>query len=271
LISDQIYKDIKKAFHSGHTDVYKLYSNEEVHSYDFISMYPSVMMNKPMPVDIPTKFEGNPLLAGETLESLEKQLAFIKCSIYVDKSLNRPTYQTIIFFNGQFRSMCATGTFLNQWIYVPELMEYNRKTNGLIKIIPESIQKGYLFKSKIIFQDYIGKLFEMKKTVTKDNPLYQITKILMNSLFGRMGLKQVLTEYKFMDKSEIENFSFSELKGSIKDIIEFEDSLKSLVVTVKNSEEVELKSSVSIAAAISAYARMEMAPLLLLDPELDIQ
>ena len=269
LISGSTYKDLKKAFHGGHTDVYQLYSNEEVHSYDYISMYPSVMLEKPMPVGLPTKFKGNPLLTGETLESLEKQLAFIKCSIYVDKSINRPTYQTTIYLNGEFRSMCATGTFLNQWVFVPELMDYSRKTNGLIRIIPDSIQEGYLFESCVLFKDYIDKLFKMKQSVSKDNPLYQITKILMNSLFGRMGLRQELIEYNFMDKVEIEKFSLSNFKGSIKDIVEFNDSLKSLVITIKNSEDVELKSSVPIAAAISAYARMEMSTLLL-DESLNI-
>jgi hypothetical protein len=268
LISAQIYKDIKKAYHGGHTDVYKLYSNEEVHSYDFISMYPNQMRNKPMPSGKITKFEGNPLLAGETLKSLEDKLAFIKCSIYVDKSLNRPTYQTIIYFNGQFRSMCATGTFLNQMIYVPELMKYDRLTNGKIRIIPESIQEGYLFESHILFQDFIDRLFKLRLKYSKSHPLNYIGKINMNSLYGRMGLKQELTEYTFMDKHEIENFSLNR-NVTIKDIIEFTDSLKSLVITTKNSEEVELKSSVAIAAAISAYARMEMAPLLL-DEELNI-
>jgi len=32
LISGDTYKDISKAYHGGHTDVYKLYSNEEIHS-----------------------------------------------------------------------------------------------------------------------------------------------------------------------------------------------------------------------------------------------
>jgi hypothetical protein len=267
LIAGSTYKDIKKAFHGGHTDVYQLYSNEEVHSYDYISMYPTQMLEKPMPVGLPTKFVGNPLLTGETLESLEKQLAFIKCSVYVDKSINRPTYQTTVYLNGEFRSICATGTFLNQWIFLPELMDYNRKTNGLIKIIPDSIKEGYLFDSKIIFKSYIEQLFTLRKSVLKDHPLNQICKILMNSLFGRMGLRQELIEYNFMNNIEIEKFSLNNV--SIKDIIEFKDSEKSLVVTMKNNEEVELKSSVSIAAAISAYARMEMSTLLL-DESLNI-
>jgi len=114
LISGDIYKDISKAYHGGHTEVYKLYSNEEVHSYDFISMYPSQMMNQYMPVGKITRFIGNPLLTGETLESLKDQLAFIKCTIYVDKSIIKPVYQTIVNMNGVLRSICATGTFLNQ-------------------------------------------------------------------------------------------------------------------------------------------------------------
>jgi predicted transcriptional regulator len=90
----------------------------------------------------------------------------------------------------------------------------------------------------------------------------------MNSLYGRMGLRQELTEYNFMDNLEIEKFSLN-ANVTIKDIIEFKDRDKSLVITTKNSDEVNLKSSVAIAAAITAYARMELAPLLL-DESLDI-
>ncbi len=262
LISGEIYRDISKAYHGGHVDVYQLYSNEKVHSYDFVSMYPTQMFNQYMPVGKITKFIGNPLLTGETLETLKDKLAFIKCSIYVDKSIKRPVYQTLVNINGELRSVCATGTFLNQMVFVPELFEYEQITNGLTKIIPESIQMGYLFESKIIFKDFIEHLFNMKNSVSKDNPLYQISKLLLNSLYGRMGLRQELTEYKFMNKIDIEKFSFKE-NVSIQDIIEFTDSLKSLVITIKNSDQITLKSSVSIAAAITAYARMSMAPLLL--------
>jgi DNA polymerase type B, organellar and viral len=218
LISGEIYRDISKAYHGGHTDVYQLYSNEPVHSYDFVSMYPTQMLKHEMPVGEINKFIGNPLLTGETLESLSEQLAFIKCSIYVDKSLNRPVYQTIVNINGELRSVCATGTFLNQWIFVPELLKYQELTNGLIKIIPDSIQMGYLFEKKIIFKDYIEHLFTLRKSVPKDHPLNQICKINMNSLYGRMGLRQELTEYKFKDKLEIEKFSFNEIgrEGGIK-------------------------------------------------------
>jgi hypothetical protein len=71
-----------------------------------------------------------------------------------------------------------------------------------------------------------------------------------------------------MDLLELEKFTIiNELK--IKDIIDLTNSNKSLVITIDNSNEIKLKSSVAIAAAITAYARMELAPILL-DPELDI-
>ena len=262
LISGEIYRDIAKAYHGGHTDVYRLYSNEKVHSYDFTSMYPTQMFNHLMPVGKITKFIGNPLLTGETLESLKDKLAFIKCSVYVDKSIKRPVYQTLININGELRSVCTTGTFLNQMVFVPELMKYQELTNGLIRIIPESIQMGYLFESKIIFKEFIDQLFKMKQSVPKDHPLYQISKLNMNSLYGRMGLRQELTEYTFMNALEIEKYSLNK-DVTIQDIIEFDKDLKSLVITLKDSDQITLKSSVPIAAAVTSYARMYMAPLLL--------
>ena len=129
LITGNIYKDIKNAYHGGHTDVYELYSNEEVHSYDYTSMYPTQMVKHEMPVGKITKFIGNPFVS-ETFESLCKQHCFMKCTISVDKSLNRPLYQTIIKINDGYRSVCATGTFLNQWVYLPEICKYYELTNG---------------------------------------------------------------------------------------------------------------------------------------------
>jgi hypothetical protein len=162
--------------------------------------------------------------------------------------------------------MCATGLFLNQWVYVPELYHYELLTEGLIKIIPESIKCGYLFESKNIFANYIKDLFEMKNSVSKNDPWYLIAKILMNALYGRFGLRQELTEFIIMNDVEIEAFIKDK---TINDIIKLEDSDKSVVVLLKKDEELHLESSVSIAAAVTAYARMEMSSILL-DNSLDI-
>ena len=150
-----IYKKISKAYHGGHTDVYRLFSDKDVHSYDYSSLYPAQMFKHSMPTGKMISFTGNPLKAGDTLRSLSDQHAFIKCSVYADKSLNRPLYQTTVKINDINRSVCATGLFNNQWVYVPELLYYEELTNGKTRIVTESITEGYLFESKNIFKNYI--------------------------------------------------------------------------------------------------------------------
>ena len=150
------------------------------------------MFNKEYPTGKIDYFKGN-ILKHNFLYSMDKLVnkkAFVKCDIYVDISINRPVYQTHIKFKNEIRTMCATVTFLNQWIYVPELIEYAKLTNNKIRIIDNSIKEGYLFESNNIFKEYIESLFEMKKSSLKTDPKYTIAKILMNSLYGRFGLKQ---------------------------------------------------------------------------------
>jgi DNA polymerase type B, organellar and viral len=269
LVTGKIYRDISKSYHGGHTDVYMMYSDKEVHSYDYTSMYPAMMLKHEMPVGKIDKFEGNPLNVGETFKSLCDKHAFVKCTVEVDKSLNRPVYMTKVKFNNENRVMCATGTFLNQWVYLKEICKYYELTNGKIRIDPNSIKKGYTFQSKNIFKDYITDLFKIKQSVTKDNPLYLISKILMNSLYGRFGLKQELTEHTLMSSSEIEEMLMSCEDINIEDIIPLDFINKSLVITNKDSDNVFLKSSIPIASAITAYARMERAEIIL-DESLDI-
>ena len=267
-ITGQIYKDIKKAYSGGHVDVYKLYSNRPVHSYDAISLYPSEMFKMEFPAGKITHFIGNILSnrLNYSFEDLLKMKAFVKCDIYVDKSINRPVYQTHIMFNGQIRAMCATGTFLNQWIYIPELLKYQLLTNNKIRIIEDSIKEGYLFQSKPLFSKYVDTIFKLKNSVSKSDPLYLIAKILLNSLYGRLGLKPELQKHDFILNTNLESF----VKGlNVIDIIKVSDKY-SLVITEKGIDDgLILNSSVAIAAAVTSYGRMYMAPMLL-DNKLDI-
>ena len=91
----------------------------------------------------------------------------------------------------------------------------------------------------------------------------------MNSLYGRFGLKQELTQHRLMNNSEVEELLTSCEDINIENILPLDFINKSLIITSKNSDEVFLKSSVSIASAITAYARMERAEILL-EESLDI-
>jgi hypothetical protein len=267
-ITGDTFTNIQKSYTGGHCDVYHLYSNKECRLYDFVSLYPSVMLEQKYPVGLVNKFIGNPLQSGLTFNDLynDNILSFIKCYIFVDKTINRPVFQTHLKLPGSnsIRSISATGSFKDQWIFLPELIEYQRLTNNKIRIIKNSIKEGYIFESGNIFDNYIRNLFEIKQTVSKNNPWYLISKILMNSLYGRFGLKPIMQEYNLLDRNEIETFlNQKSINMECNDILDMDETNKSFVIL--NKEKTELNISVAIASAITAYSRIIMAPILLDD------
>nr|YP_009710566.1 DNA polymerase type B [Amanita pseudoporphyria]QFZ98515.1 DNA polymerase type B [Amanita pseudoporphyria] len=261
-INGNINTFIRKSYTGGHVDVYKLYSNKITYLYDFISLYPTVMSNYKVPVKLINHFIGNPIKTNTGIDYLHSDTisSFIKCDIFVDPTLNRPVYQTHINLNSQLKTLCATGLFKNQHVFLPEMLEYSRLTNNKIRIIEESITEGYRFESKVIFNEYINSLFEIKKSVNKTDPMYLISKILMNSLYGRFGLKPDLSQFNLISNKEIDNFILN--KGlPIYDIFNVEDTSKSFVINKKLVDTLDI--NVAIAAAITSYARVIMAPILL--------
>jgi hypothetical protein len=133
------------------------------------------------------------------------------------------------------------------------------KTNK-IRIIDNSIKEGYIFEAKNIFEGYISDLFAIKQSVIKSNPWYPTSKLLMNSLYGRFGLKNILQEYNLLNINEIETF-LSMKNIECNDILDIEETNKAFIISDKMVD--GLNSSLPIASAVTAYARMKMAPILL--------
>nr|YP_009690151.1 DNA polymerase family B [Porodaedalea pini]QEG56931.1 DNA polymerase family B [Porodaedalea pini] len=59
---------------------------------------------------------------------------------------------------------------------------------------------GYIFKSDFIFKEYIEELNLIKESSEKGSAMYLISKILMNSLYGRFGLNPFLSRHYFVTK-----------------------------------------------------------------------
>ena len=55
-----------------------------------------------------------------------------------------------------------------------------------------NILGGYVFESHTLFNDYISELYTLKENSEKGSGMYLISKLLMNSLFGRMGIDTYL-------------------------------------------------------------------------------
>jgi len=87
------------------------------------------------------------------------------------------------------------------------------------------ILRGYLFDKANIFNLYVDDLYQIKQNHNKNHPMYLISKLLLNSLYGRFGMN-----YKFYDHSIINNNELYDFidNYSINEIIEL-DNNKSLI------------------------------------------
>ena len=64
------------------------------------------------------------------------------------------------------------------------------------------ILEGYLFEADYLFPEYIDKMFAMKSHSKKGSPMYFISKLLMNSLYGKFGIHQELPNYQILKDAD---------------------------------------------------------------------
>src|SRR6267142_159046 len=73
-------------------------------------------------------------------------------------------------------------------------------------IFPEELKNaekfGYKFQRKNIFKDYVTTLYNLRSQYPKGHPLNLITKLLLNSLYGRFGMIDSFPTIEIIDKNE---------------------------------------------------------------------
>nr|QNH92683.1 hypothetical protein [Wolfiporia cocos] len=239
-----IYNDIRSGYTGGATDVYIPYG-ENVFLYDVNSLYPTVMANCPMPVGKPVFFEGN-------IRNKDKNaFGFFRVKMTTPENLEHPILQTKVQTSDGLRTVAPLG----QWedvIFSPEM------DNAVKLAYKFEILSGYTFDQAYIFKDYIENLYEIKQTHSKKDPMYLISKLLMNSLYGRWAMDYELNKH-FITK-DLEPYL---LKYNIIENIDLGNGnmLLNCAPLHVNEEYYPLEANVNmaIAAAITAYARIYMS------------
>lgn len=125
---------------------------------------------------------------------------------------------------------------------------------------------GYKFKPKNIFKGYIDNLYQLRIEYPRTHPLNLIGKLLLNSLYGRFGMKD-----NFPDITIFNSFkSFKKFYDTHnEDIIDFTGLGTKIIVTHRSENKdnhnmlynnIETHNvNIAIAAAITAYARIHMS------------
>jgi hypothetical protein len=138
-----------------------------------------------------------------------------------------------------------------------------------------SIEYSYIFeRGKDLFKDYVNDHYEIKKK-TNDPVERTITKLFLNSLYGRLGMNEIEEKMEIVEKEIIENLDkyknvsiISELDNNkylvkynsdigenIRLLYSNDSSLFDLKILGLNKTKT-ISSAVHIAAAISSYARL---------------
>jgi hypothetical protein len=134
-----------------------------------------------------------------------------------------------------------------------------------------TVVRGYLFEQDFIFTDYVNSLYEIKCTSNKDEPMYLISKLLLNSLYGKFGMhvETFLTLHAFVSDEELygmidHNIITDTLPLSDnKQLISFiSDKSKDIDIKINNLHQARERMNISIglSAYITAYARIHMSP-----------
>jgi len=258
MIHGDIYDHIKMSYTGGGTDMYipSNSSKELVYGYDVNSLYPSVMEKFDMPVGKVTYFEGD--IRKYQLDAF----GFFYCKIEAPDNLAHPILQTHVKTKGGLRTVSALGTFYD--------VIFSFEMDNAVKLGYQfEILWGYSFDKDNIFKDFVNDLYNLRLEYPKSHPMNFIAKIIMNSLYGRFGMRDDFDQIKIVDQIELDVFlnEFSSSSSSaheVKEIIELDDhfliQIKSKLDSV-SSEFInkDYNINIAIASAITSYSRIEMS------------
>jgi hypothetical protein len=131
--------------------------------------------------------------------------------------------------------------------------------------------RGYEFKQCNIFKEYVEKMYDLRLQYDKSHPMNYIAKLLMNSLYGRFGMKTTNTVVDIYDCSKDSGRAYLQkvidAQGeSIQDYIQIGDKYLIIRDNIKSysyDEDEDLYHgidvNVAIASAITSYARIYMS------------
>jgi len=259
LIHGEMFNFIKQAYTGGSVDIYKpsLYNNhnKKIFRYDVNSLYPFAMKNYPMPCDYPIYFEGNILLNNDLSNEYKnngKPYGIFEVDI-IAPNIKIPLLQTKLKINNGYRTISPTGNWTGYY-FSDEL--YNAEKYGY----KFKIKRGYLFKSCDLFSEYVDFLYNLKKNSKKGSPNYLISKLLMNSLYGRFGMNPDIEHHMIITNELSSNY----YNNKVTNIIDLKNG-KQLISFHKNYEEsdysvYEIKNiSVVVSTIISSSSRIFMS------------
>lgn len=246
-ITGKVFDDLSKAYYGGHVDMYIPTNPEDskVYQYDVNALYPSAMRDFKYPTNIFAYFKGDITKMKEYEKLLKDSLGVYKVNVITPKGLANP----ILPVKMDNATVYGEGTWTG-WYCSSEI------DNAIKFGYKFEVLEGYLFEAGDVFSKYIDKMNEIKEGSDKGSPNYMISKLLMNSLYGRFAMSNNMVNHEIVKKSGINDFISKIGLGNVITKLDIGDK----TMFCYNLSFVRTpKINMGIAAAISANGRVHMS------------
>lgn len=206
ILNTEVDLEIRKSYKGGWTFLSDKYKEKTVKNgivIDKNSMYPSHMKFDILPFGEPIKFDGK----YKDNRSYPLYIQYISCSFKLKKGKlpsiqlkNNPSFMPTEYLsssNDEIVTLCLTSVDLELFFMQYEV--FNIEYLG-----------GYMFKGiKGLFTSYIEYWMNKKNEAKKEGngALYQIAKLMLNSLYGKFGLNPITRSKEPYIKDDVLKFN----------------------------------------------------------------
>ena len=207
ILSKVVDEDIRLSYRGGFTYVNEIYKEVPLGKgicIDKNSMYPSKMVQKPLPYGVPVFFEGK--YEEDPAMPLYIQSLSCKFELKPGKIPNIQLKNNLSFMPNEYLSS-SKDELITISLCSPdyELFMENYDVSEI------TYHGGWKFKQCTgMFEEYINYWMDQKIKAGKEGnkPMRQISKLMLNSLYGRMGLSITARQkYPYLDEKGVVRFA----------------------------------------------------------------
>lgn len=222
-----IEAEVRASYKGARVEIFKSQITDANH-YDVNSLYPYVMHKHLYPAGTPVRS------SYMTIDDFGICFVTVTCP----PDLEIP----VLPYRKDGKLMFPSGTF-SDYYCTPELRLAREKGYSI------TVHHGYIFPQAELFKTYIEELYAIKENSDPDSIDYTMSKLMMNSLYGKFGQKREKKQYVINPEDPM---GLAECYPQMPELGLFE-------------KEVESKSGYilpAIASFVTCYARIEMYRLL---------
>lgn len=234
-LNSSVDEFVRQSYFGGRTEIFKpLFMGNQKNTlkcYDVNSLYPTIMRDNDFPVGfLTTMNEYDP-----------KMMGFWHVFVHVPENLYIPPLGTVMTVNGTKKFIFPVGKFEGVWTTAE--LEYAKKFG--VKIL--WCKKGHVFENGgPIFKDFIENLYKIRLSAKPKSVDDILAKLLMNSCYGRFGIKRQRESVEF-DQGQQDISPIASLNFGKNEIIRLVKKPKFLDKTF---------SHVGIASWVTSHARI---------------